>query len=193
MVQSQLPGWHFRSWGTLRASSVHFSQLELCASGNYLHRQKYCRILSSQGFALPGGWKYQAEKKKDKKVLYCFSSANCSLRQVIVVKNIHKYSDSGLTKYQDIGIYSSVSSPKLACLFQAPLHQQMFSVSQKIKVKPGGSQGPKEQNKNVPCVPHEPAHYTLLSTVETALVIYGESKLKSHLFTEVLPGSRVLF
>lgn len=147
----------------------------------------FSRLCTSWRVEIPG------RKKKDKKVLYCFSSANCSLRQVIVVKNIHKYSDSGLTKYQDIGIYSSVSSPKLACLFQAPLHQQMFSVSQKIKVKPGGSQGPKEQNKNVPCVPHEPAHYTLLSTVETALVIYGESKLKSHLFTEVLPGSRVLF
>lgn len=36
MVQSQLPGWHFKSQCTLRACIVHFSQLELRASGNYL-------------------------------------------------------------------------------------------------------------------------------------------------------------
>lgn len=41
-----------------------------------------------------------------------FGSTNCSPRQVNVVKNVHKYSDSSLTKYQDIWIYSSVSSPQ---------------------------------------------------------------------------------
>lgn len=73
----------------------------------------------------------------------------------------------------------------------------MFSVSQKLKVKPGGSQGLKESNKNVPCLPHEPAHYTpaltQLSKVKTAPVIYRESKLKSHLFTDMMLGFRVLF
>lgn len=63
---SQLPGGHFRSWGTHRACSVHFSLLVLCASGNYLQRQKYCRIQSSPGFVLPAGWKHQAGKEKKK-------------------------------------------------------------------------------------------------------------------------------
>lgn len=95
-----------------------FTACALCIWELFARAKIYCRIQSSPGFALPGGWKYQGGKRKEriKKVLDCFSSANCSLRRVIVVKkHTHKYSDSSLTKDQDIGIYSSVSSSQ-ACL-----------------------------------------------------------------------------
>lgn len=55
----------------------------------------------------------------------------------------------------------------------------MFSVSQELQ----GLKGPKESNKNIRCLPHEPAHFTpaltLLSRVKMAPVIDGESKLKT--------------
>lgn len=138
------PWWAFQELGhTQGLLCTFFIACALCiwelfAMAKILQDPVFSRLCTSCRVEILG------RKRKKKKVLDCFSSANCSLRQVIVVKNIHKYSDSSLTKYQDIGIYSSVSSPKLVCLFQTPLHQQMFSVSQKFKVKPRGSQGSKE-------------------------------------------------
>lgn len=150
MVQSQLPGWHFRSWGTLRACSVHFSQLVLCASGSYLQGQKYCRIQSSQGFALPGGWKYQAGKEKKnrmKKVLDCFSSANCSLRQVIVVKSIHKYSDSSLIKYQAWDLFKCQQPPSLPAYCRVFFISKCFLFHRKSKSNLGGQRAQKSKIK----------------------------------------------
>lgn len=119
-------------------------------------------IQSSQGFSLPEGWKYQAgkerkgKKKEKEKLLDYFSSTNCSPRRANAVKNIHKHSDSSLTKYRDIWIYSSVSSPH-AQLFQAPLHQQMFFCTAEIRSQTWGLQTPKEWKGNVPCLPRQPA------------------------------------
>lgn len=79
---------------------------ELFARVKIMHDPIFSRLFTSWRVEIPGG------EKKKKKLLDYFSSTNCSLRQVNVVKNIHKYSDSSLTKYQDIWIYSSVSSPQ---------------------------------------------------------------------------------
>lgn len=90
--------------------SVHLGTI--CEGKNILQDPVFSRLCASWRVEIPG----RKRKERIKKVLDCFSSANCSLRQVIVVKkHTHKYSDSSLTKDQDIGIYSSVSSSQ-ACL-----------------------------------------------------------------------------
>lgn len=123
MVPAGAP-WRFRPWdeGSSLSSLVGISGagarsgLALCIFHSLcsVRLGTICKGKNIAGSSLSkASWRVEmpVRKRKKKKVLDCFSSTNCSQRQVIV-KIIHKYSDSSLTKYQDIGIYSSVSSPQ---------------------------------------------------------------------------------
>lgn len=98
---------------------------------------------------LEGGNTRQEKKKKNrmKKVLDCFSSANCSLRQVIVVKSIHKYSDSSLIKYQAWDLFKCQQPPSLPAYCRVFFISKCFLFHRKSKSNLGGQRAQKSKIK----------------------------------------------
>lgn len=152
-------------------------------------------IQSSQGFSLPGGWKYQAGEKKKNLGLFQLhkllpEASKCCKKHI----QIFRFKFNQIPGHLDL--FECQHPPSFPSCFRLLYISEcfLFSVSAETQSQTWGLQGLKESNKIVPCLPRAPAHYTpALAQVKTAPVIYVESKLKSRLFTDAMLGLRVLF
>lgn len=117
---------------------------ELFVRAKILQDPVFSRLCTSWRVEIPGR---RRKKNRIKKVLDCFSSANCSLRQVIVVKSIHKYSDSSLIKYQAWDLFKCQQPPSLPAYCRVLFITKCFLFHRKSKSNLGGQRAQKSNIK----------------------------------------------
>jgi len=161
-----------------------------------MHDPIFSRLFTSWRVEIPGG-RWGGVNKKKKKALGLLQlhkllpeASKCCKKHT----QIFRFKFNQILGHLDL--FKCQQPRSFPSYFRLPYISKCVLFHRNSKSNLGAPRAQKS-NKNVPCLPHEPAHYTpaltRLSKVKRAPVIYGESKLKSHLFTDVMFGFRWCF